>query len=314
MPEFLGDQVFVDEDDVLLGQQDQDNDIFVDEDFVFDDLMVEEDRPGDDEVVVEDEHRDVIPGSDSVFVDEADDNIVEEKAKDWSHDKDHSQFIAYMKEKLTKIPRHSGETVPGCERAKAYLKSLDSEISSAMRSDLDGAIDETDIDNIRKRIEDDCDRLDKQIKKLRGTKRASIDVKLVSDGHCSVCNSNVPVWHDVSSDKTICMSCNASNKQEDNETLEKTAGTPVLNVYVSAFERAVVGTIINSAVSAGKNIEETYSRMKGKYNFTPREELAIIQLIADYGYPVGLLDRASINEDSDPSSGESAEWITNYNA
>lgn len=249
-----------------------------------------------------------IPGAPGVQY--VEDKKEDEKPKTWQEDGDHGQFVSYVKDKLSKIPRHSGETVPGCERAKAFLKNIDSEISKAMRTDLDGVIDESEIDQLRKSIEDMIDRLDKQIKKLSGSKKAAFDVRLVSEGHCEKCNSSAPMWHDTAEDKLVCMSCEAEVLRQ-NDGLEKTAGTPVLNVYMSAFERAVVGTMINSKVSAGRNIEETYEKLKNKYNFTPREELAIQQLVADYGYPV-YKDRGLLNEPSDPASGDGVDWVTNY--
>lgn len=288
------------------------------EDFLLDNLeefIVSEDGDAPEIIFVEEEPEKqeevLLPGSEHVFYDEADD-VEEEKPKTWKDDGDHGQFVSYLKDKLTKIPRHSGETVPGCERAKAFLKNMDNEISKAMRTDLDGVIDEQEIDTIRKSIEDMVDRLDKQIKKLTGTKRAAFDVKLVSEGHCPTCNSSAPMWHDTDHDKLVCMSCEKDALAE-NTGLEKTAATPVINVYVSAFERAIVGTIINSKVSAGHNIEETYDRMKNKYNFSPREELAIQQLISDYGYPV-YKDRGLLNEPSDPAAGDGVDWLTNYQA
>lgn len=298
----------------------EDDAIMVDEaqDFIFDnleDFIIEEEDNVEDTVpeesfVVDEQHAaTMVPGSECMFVEEED--IVEEKPKDWANDKDPSHFVDYAKDKLTKIPKHSGETIPGCERAKAFLKSLDSEISKAMRGDLDGVIDESEIDGIRKSVEDMTDRLDKHIKKLKGTKSAGLDVRMVSSGHCDVCGSNAPMWNDINNDKLVCMACDSDT--QDGEGLEKTAGTPVINVYVSAFERAVVGTIVNSKVSAGRNIEETYDRLKNKYNFTPREELAIQQLIADYGYPV-YKDRGLLNEPSDPASGDGVDWLTNYQA
>ncbi|KKN39485.1 hypothetical protein LCGC14_0742900 [marine sediment metagenome] len=249
-----------------------------------------------------------IPGSDAIWVEEEEEEEVVAD-KNWADDGAHDQFVSYLKDRLTKIPRHSGETVPGCERAKAFLKSLDSEISKAMRSDLEGVVDESEIDGLRKKIEDMIDRLDKQVKKLSGSKRASLDVRLVSDGHCDVCEASAPIWHDTANDKLVCMSCDGETKQTDD--MEKIAGTPIINVYVSAWERAIVGTMINSKVSAGRNIEETYDRLKNKYNFTPREELAIQQLISDYGYPV-YKDRGLLNEPSDPMAGDGVDWQTNY--
>ena len=270
-----------------------------------------------EEIVVSDEDDEdgdvdlskVIPGSRSIY---KEDEAEEEEEKTWSKDKEHSDFIAYLKVRVKQIPKHSGETLPGCERAKSFLRGLDGEISKAMRSDSDGVIDESEVDEIRRSIESMVDRLDNQIGKIRG-KRASVshDVKLVSEAYCSSCNTTSPMWNDTENDRLVCMACNAD--RNDSGSLEKTAATPIINVYISAFERAVVGIIINATVSAGKNMEEVYDKMKNKYNFAPREELAIQQLIADYGYPV-FKDRGLLNEPVDPSSGEGVEWQTNYNS
>ena len=158
-------------------------------------------------------------------------------------------------------------------------------MSKAMRSDYDAVIDEGEVDGLRKNIGDMMERLEKQIKKLKGSgKTASLETRLVSNGHCEKCASVAPIWHDTHNDKLVCLHCEAEATRNDN--IEKTAGTPVLNVYMTPFERAVVGIMVNSKVSAGRNIEETYEKLKNKYNFTPREELAIQQLVADYGYPV----------------------------
>lgn len=269
-------------------------------------------------VVDEDEANtgEIIPGSDAKFVEEKEDDAKDQKPTNWENDKDHSKFIAYIKVKTNSIPKHSGETIPGCERAKAYLKSLDNEISQAMRSDLKALIDEQQIDAIRKEIEKMVSQLDRQIGKLKKKQRkASLEVRLVSEGQCEKCESVVPMWHDIKNNKMICMHCEAEEEIdcEECEGLEKKAATPIINVYVTPFERAIVGIIVNATVSAGKNIEEVYMKLKNKYNFTPREELAIQQLVADYGYPV-FKDRALVNEPSDPSSGDGVDWMTQYYA
>jgi len=291
------------------------DDVDMAEDFSMD--MVEEeeafvideaDAAIDESFVVEEPVEGDIAGSPLSYEPEQEE---EQKAKDWTTDGDHAQFVQYVMDKKKSIPRHTGETVPGCERAKAFLKSLDSEISKAMRSDLKGVIDEQQIDGMRKEIDDMIERLDKQIKKLRGTKKASLDVKLFAEGHCNKCDTESPMWQDIANDKLVCMHCEAETLNP--ETLEKSASTPILNVYMSPFERAIVGTMINSKVSAGKNIEETYDRLKNKYNFTPREELAIQQLVSDYGYPI-YKDRGLLNEPSDPAAGDGVDWMTNYHA
>lgn len=269
-------------------------------------LVVSEDDVGSPDIMIVEEVK--VPGSDALFR-ERDDEPEEEEPKTWKEHGEHSKFIDHVKDQMKNIPRHSGETVSGCERAKAFLKSLDSEISKAMRSDLKGVIDESEIDKLRSSVDDMMDRLEKQIKKLKASgKTADMNVRLVSEATCQKCASVAPVWHDTENNKLVCLHCEAETKREG---LEKTATTPVLNVYMTPFERAVVGIMVNSKVSAGRNIEETYDKLKNKYNFTPREELAIQQLVADYGYPV-YKDRGLLNEPHDPASGDGIDFMTNY--
>jgi hypothetical protein len=299
------------------------------EDFILDDLvsdlMVSEEEMNieDPLVVTEDAAADgamapaadivvneVLPGSNMPYMPE---QKAEDKPTDWLNDGDHTHFLKYIKDKLSsKVPRHTGLTIPGCERALAFLKGLDNEISKAMRSDLDGKVDEAEIDAVRKEIAKGCERLDQQLKKLRSSKKGETEVRLISTGQCEQCEATTPLWHDVANARMVCLHCDAGATVADGD-LKKEAGTPILNVYLTAFERAIVGTIVNSAVSAGNNIEETYTLLKNKYNFTPREELAIQQLVADYGYPV-FKDRGRLNEESDPAAGDGVDWNTNYHA
>ncbi len=245
------------------------------EDLLDDDtLMVVEEDPSEGNM-------DLVPGSNEQYVENYTDDAVEVRETSWAEDGDHSKFVFYIKDKITKIPRHSGKHIPGCERALSYLKSCEQEISKAMRSDYDGKINEDEIEKIRKDLLNMMDRLETHIERLRKN-AGELKVNFVSEGDLE-------------------------------ETIEKTAGTPVLNVFMTPFERAIVGTLINATVSGGRNIEEVYGQLKNKYNFNPREELAIQQLVADHGYPV-YKDRGLLNEPTDPASGNNIEFQTNYNA
>ena len=272
------------------------------------DISVEEES---DITVFDDEPSETVPGSMEAFVQYSEDDEIEEEPEDPSiQPKDMSKFLDWLSYKLTKIPQHSGKTIPGCERASAYIKDLDNSASKAMRGDHEGKIDELKLDELRKDMQKMVDRLENHIERLR--KNASTQkVRIVSEAFCKECDSTAPMWEDPITKESSCMNCESKN--ETGESLQKTAATPVLNVYMTPFERAVVGTIINATVSGGKHVEEMYERLKNKYNFTPREELAFQQLIADYGYPV-YKDRGLLNEPSDPASGNNAEWQTNYNA
>ena len=307
MPELNNNEFYVDEDDIHLPQESE--------------IIVSEDEMPQPSVIIveEDSSRpeigEYVPGSNTLLVSEDDEEEKpEQEAKDtdWENDQDHNKFLSYFDAKVKNIPRHSGQTVLGCERAIAFLKSLLTELSKALRGDLDAKIDEQSAEDRYKDTEVMIERLEQQISKLKGAgKVAETDVRLISEGHCAACNSNAPMWHNVVSEEVVCLRCESANEPSDK--LEKLATTAKMNVYVSAFERAVVGIIINSTVSAGKNIEESYKHLKNKYSFTPREELAIQQLIADYGYPV-FKDRGRINEKSDPSDGTGLDFSTNYYA
>ena len=273
-------------------------------------LMVSEDEPEPEDVVVEEEdYEETVPGApDTEFVTYNPDDAMEVREKNWEKDKDSSKFIDYLKDALTKIPRHSGKTVPGCERACAYVKDLDNQASKAMRADYSGSIDEEELDKTRQEMQKMVDKLENHIERLQ--KSAGMhQVRFISEGICKKCESNAPVWYDANNEASVCMSCDTS----DSDSIQKTAGLPVLKVFMTPFERAVVGTIINAKVSGGRNIEEVYEKLKNKYNFTPREELSFQQLIADHGYPV-YKDRGLLNEPSDPASGNNVEWQTNYYA
>ncbi len=115
-----------------------------DELYALDTLMVDdyEDDLGDAVVVEEEPLPDVplLPGSNEAYVEHDANDGVEVRETSWADDGDHSKFVAYLKDKITRIPRWSGKTVPGAERALAYLKACEQEISKAMRSDLDGKV------------------------------------------------------------------------------------------------------------------------------------------------------------------------------
>jgi len=264
-------------------------------------------------IIVVEEPDDLVPGSDAKLMAlpvKEEQKADAPKVTDWANDRDHSKFPQYLDERIKSIPKHNGMTVPGCERAKHYLKDCQREISQAVRDDFGGKIDEVWADKKRQEVDEMIMRLDQQIEAL-SNKLASTETRIVAEGSCPKCSTVAPMWHDTDGDKLVCLQCNADLTNDS--TLSKTAGTPVLNVFMNPFERAIVATIINSSVSAGKNIEETYELLKNKYNFTPREELAIQQLVADYGYPV-FKDRGRLNESADPAAGNGVDFMTNYNA
>ena len=75
----------------------------------------------------------------------------------------------------------------------------------------------------------------------------------------------------------------------------------------------IAGIIINSVVSGGKPLEEVYDFLKEKYDLSDREELAIMQVIMDSGYPI-FKDRGTFSskKNKDGAKGHGIEFIKNY--
>jgi hypothetical protein len=265
------------------------------------DFIVEE----PESVVVEEDR--MLPGSTITVEDEPEPT---EKETDWENDKDHSKFMPHFEAKFHRVPKHSGNTIPGCERAHSYCKDMQGELSKAMRGDLEGKIDESWADEKYRLLNDHIERLEKQIKKLQtntSTKNrvfAAPEVRLIAEGKCDKCPGDVPTWHDVENDRVVCLKCNAV---VGSQGLDKIANTPVINVMITPFERFLVSTIINSSVSQGKNIEDTFKKLDDKYKLTSREIASVRQLVMDYGFPMPPTDRAA--DDDEP-----VELMKNYQA
>ncbi len=243
-----------------------------------------------------------VPGS-SRFIDEIDDEIKPEpeapsSPKTWLNDRSVDDFMEYVKDSYpAKIPRHDGKSMLGVERAIRWLTDLSKEISEAVRKDSDGILDDVALEEARVSImkdiillKDHAKKLDKSFKgKLK--KKAGIDDDLMKFAE----EIELAYNHEVEAD------------------LKKIAFTPKINLFVTPFERAISGIVINSVVSGGKPFEEVYEFLKQKYKLDDRDELAIMQVIMDSGFPI-FKDRGTIsekkNKDSDKSHG--IEFIKNY--
>ena len=85
-----------------------------------------------------------------------------------------------------------------------------------------------------------------------------------------------------------------------------------ITVTVPLIVSTVARTCINSMVSAGKDIEDTFDKLSKKYNFNGREEAETMQLLSDMGYamrrPRGFLR----DEEIDYTSNDNFDWIANY--
>jgi ElaB/YqjD/DUF883 family membrane-anchored ribosome-binding protein len=257
--------------------------------------MVEVTEPVDVEIVVEE-----LPGAPpgtkdpepviEVQEEEKEENKAEDEDSkpkknekwDWAS-KGATGFIAWVKERLDGVPKHSGYDSAGLERAVSYLEKLDSEISKAMRLDLDGDLDANKVEEVRAKIDDGIGRLQARLSKVKETKKskrkksASEESSLVKEG-------------------------------------QKVTGVQGVYVTVPLLISRIARVCINGTVSAGHDIEDLYARQVKKYKLNDRERAETMQLLADMGFPLRQ-DRGFLeDEDVDVSSSDNMDWSASYKA
>lgn len=205
----------------------------------------------------------------------------------WRTSKHPKHFMPFLINEFNRIikPAQAFGSKSMLEKAFGQYKQLDSYISQALRSDYDDHIDVKKLDEIRKIVDSYKDQVENALAGIEKMTKQKRQMR--------------------------------RRGEDESEDMVKEAGTPTMNglqVQMSAFERAIVGAIINGVVSGGKNIEELYNMANKKYKFSEREELALLQILADMGYPV-FKDRLMLGEKVDPTkSDELGEWQANYYA
>jgi hypothetical protein len=212
----------------------------------------------------------------------------EEKRPDWRETKDARHFEAFLNSEMARLPKP--HTIRGnkslLERALGQYKKLDTYISTALRADYDGHIHTQRVDEIRRVIEAYIDEIQNALDGMEHMKKQKRQMR--------------------------------RRGEDESGELVKEATTPPfkgLQAQVSMFEVAIVRAIINGAVAGGRNVEELFELADKKYKFTEREELALLQLLADFGYVV-FKDRLTLGDkDVDPTKeGGVAEWANQYYA
>lgn len=249
---------------------------------------------GDDDVVEEDVEDRSIPGAVAVLDDVEEEEDIRDR--DWEKDGDHSKFIDYMQEKITKIPSHSGQTTVGCERAIAYLNKLNGEISKAIRSDEENKIRDEDAEEARDQIFKMIERLENALDKLtrkKQNKRAEImlgkrvfarindgtDIQYfisVSDGSSETL---LPVQLEEPTDKQV-------QAFVSGEGLKKEATkTTKIQLFEDPFMHALSRILIESHVTHGKDVDEEFQFLAKKYKLTDRERLSLQEVLLQKGLP-----------------------------
>jgi hypothetical protein len=194
-------------------------------------------------------------------------------------------FLAWVKTRISEVPKHSGYDTAGIERAISYLDRLDNEISKAMRLDLDGELDANKIEVLRKNIEEGVDRLnarhDKVNRKAKGKKKKK------------------------------------STAESQDGDLVKQAGTTRIDgivITVPLLISRIARVCVNGNISAGHDIEDLFIRQAEHYKLDIREKAELMQLLADMGYPLRQDRGFDADEDVDSTSSDNFDWAANYNA
>jgi|10_taG_2_1085330.scaffolds.fasta_scaffold00311_12 hypothetical protein len=247
----------------------------------------------------------------------ADTKQEQEQETSWLKSRDPAFLCQYVHDTFKSIqsPDKWGSSPSTYQQLLGRLNALDKNITRGLSTDPEGKIQPDQIewlDGVRQKIYEYVDRLvdltaghsaarDNHLKSIRQKHRK----KASDQGKCGICES--VLWQDEDVGLPLCLSC----LSDDNRKLRKEATTPRfkgLQIVMTPFQRAITGTLINATVSGGHNINEVYGKLKKKYGIDNKEELGIIQLLADLGYPV-LKDRVLMDDQEG-----SGEWIKNYHA
>jgi hypothetical protein len=211
-----------------------------------------------------------------------------EKPDDWINSRKIEKFMEWFVGKLRQIQHPSAILGNKTKMEKAlgqYIK-LNREVSKALRSDFDDVLDTTRVDELRSFVEKAIDTLEDSLYGIEKMKRRRKQMK--------------------------------RRGSEENGEMVKEGTAPHFGgmvISVSPFIRGIAGLLINGKVANGRNMEELFEEIKKKYDLDKREELEVLQVVADMGYPI-YRDRAKLNEDTtDPTREDNfGEWATIYYA
>lgn len=227
-----------------------------------------------------------IPGAEDqgeFVIEPAEVEVSEEKEVQVEHDPwkwTVETFLNWLKEKVEQVPRHTGKDVSGLERAIAYLKFLAGEISKATRQDIKGQLDCNAVEDARDKIHEGIDRLEARLQQVSAYKYNKGKKKKAD-----------------------------SEEQALVKNATKTAG---FVVNVPLFISHVARVCINSMVSGGHDIENTFQKMAQKYEMTKREQVETMRLLSDMGYHVRRDFGLDLDENLDQTSSDNFDFGANY--
>lgn len=251
--------------------------------------------------------------------DKDEDKKKEVKEGEW--DGEPGTLLVFINDQMGRIPRHRGSML-GCQRAHSFLDGLLRLLSTGIRKDTKGEVDEGQAEGMRVKLLKDMAALDGRIKMLSDQKYAGVEMiemtKTANGNSCERCGAST--WTNENGEEE-CLMCNAEDElpgmdksgQRDKDETDKEASTNIPRLVVTPFVSAITDILINSKVSAGRDMEETFKKLAKKYKFTDREELEIVHILMNKGYPITPIDRGRIGEGNyDQDSEDAIDWIPNY--
>lgn len=203
---------------------------------------------------------------------------------DWEKHGPHG-FVAWVKSRLSEVPKHSGQDSAGLERAVAYMERLDNEISKAMRMDLDGEFDANKIEEIRVQLDEGLSRLQARLDKVRKGKKSSQRRKKAE--------------YEIDSDGFI-------------KEAQKITGVSGIVVTVPLLISAIARICVNGMVSASHDLEDSYHRQVEQYSLNKGQQLELRQLLFDMGMFIKVDRGYEPDVEIDMTSSDNYDWQANY--
>lgn len=242
-------------------------------------------------------------------------------------------FVKWVRERLDAVPKHSGYDSAGLERAMSYMEKLDTEISKAMRMDLDSELDANQVEKVRSQLDEGLSRLQARLDKVKDSKKSGKKRKKTAqemqpqinevlerwtdeDIQDYVANSSVP-GEEWDARKAIHQIANGGSEPGfENEGLvrlaQKITGVSGVVVTVPLLISRIARVCINGTVSAGHDIEWLYDQQCKKYKLDDREQAEVRQLLWDMGYPMRE-DRGFFpSDDLEVYDSDNNDWAANY--
>lgn len=259
-------------------------------------------------------------------VEELDDNDAKKGKNDkwdWASKGPHG-FIAWVQEKIKGVPKHSGYDSAGLERAVAFMEKLDSEISKAMRMDLDGELDANKIEEVRAKLDDGIARLQNRLDKVKESKKSSRKRKKSAEIDPELSKSFSPQdineWTDKTGvpgeewtqEKAIEQMAEYYSNRGMVKEAQKVLGVKGIYIMAPLLIASIARICVNGTVSAGHDIEDLYSRQVKQWKLSDREQFELRNLLFDMGFPMRL-DRGAIPEEEyDTASSNNMDWAANF--